>query len=117
MQDQSDRRGAQSASRDRQRETATLINVRNAGLERIGRTTRWMVVGAVGVTGAVGVYAEQAFRSHHAASASAAAASTASGPTATSTGAATSPTTTGIQASTAPAPAAPVPSPVVSGGS
>jgi hypothetical protein len=106
--------------------TRRAVLARDAGLRRVSLVTRWMVAGAVGLSGALALLAANAFHGHTIQSApSSSTTNEPSGQTtpATTTPATTAPATTtpssgGLQPpSQAPAPA-PAPAPVVvSGGS
>jgi hypothetical protein len=103
------------------------VGLRDHGMDLVSRTNRWMVAGALAVTGGVTLLADHAFHASHARTASRASPST----TATSTNpASTNPTSTTTTPATTttpgaggtvtqpPLPAAPAPGPaVVSGGS
>jgi hypothetical protein len=104
--------------RELESDRRSRIAARDEGFELIRRANRWLVAGAVGVTGAVSLWASHAFHPHTTAGAGAAASSTAaasssSGQQGTGTGtAALQPANPPTATATAPAPA-----PVVSGGS
>jgi hypothetical protein len=122
-------------------ELRTRIAERDAGLDLVRRANHWLVAGAVGVTGAVSLWASHSFHAHHHAAAAAgtpsstgsatsgtAAAGTPTSETATAgttatttTGTATTGTATGPElqpSATVPTVTAPQPvAPVVSGGS
>ncbi len=109
-----------SPGRDRAaiRQRATL---RDQGLELVARFNRWMIAGALGVTGAVALLADHAFHAEQAARAAslhrAAHGSAATSTTGSGTGTSTTGSGTGTSPVPAPTPAAPAPSAVVSGGS
>jgi hypothetical protein len=115
-QSSSDRRRQADLERGRMAAAQERVVARDAGLDLIGRTTRWLVAGAVGVTGAISLYASHAFRPHPAAAAPALSGS-ASAPTSVSR----SPAQTGASglaaAPAAPVAAAPSAPAVISGGS
>jgi hypothetical protein len=119
---QSRDRAARAAARERDVNRDHRIVARDAGLDLISRANRWMVAGAVGMTGAVSLYASHAFHAaqHHTSAASsrraASASPTSTGQTSTSQ-TATSTNLSLTSPQSAPAPAAPAPSAVVSGGS
>jgi hypothetical protein len=87
------------------------VNARDAGLDLIGRINRWMVAGAVVVTGAVSVAAAKSFHGHS---------TTGSASTATqSSGSAGSSSNSGSglqQPPSAPSVAGPASAPVISSG-
>ena len=92
-------------------------STRNAGLELLSRINRWLVVGAVALTGFLSLLAERAFRGHTSASA---ASSSAASSAAASAGPAQQSSSSGsglTPSQSAPSPAVSAPAPVVSGGS
>jgi hypothetical protein len=91
------------------------MRARDHGLRRISDVTRWLIAGAVALTGALAVLADRSFHGH-ASSTAAASSSVASSSTtaATNQGSATATPLQSAQSSPTVTPAAPV---VVSGGS
>jgi hypothetical protein len=97
-------------------------SLRDHGLELVARANRWLIAGAVAVTGGVALLADHAFHARAATRTSASAHQAAAGSTGTATtgttGTGTTGTaTTGTSTAVAPAPASPSPGAVVSGGS
>jgi hypothetical protein len=120
MDNQSRDRTARAEAREQEANRHSRIMARDAGLSLIGRANRWMVTGAVGVTGAVSLYASHAFHpQRHSSAARTGTTASAASATQTSTGStATSTDPSGLSApQSAPVPASAAPSPVVSGGS
>lgn len=94
------------------------ITARDAGLNLIARINRWMIAGAVALSGLISVAAARSFHGHSTTSASASQPSSSS--SAGSSSAGSSSDGSGLQQpAQAPssAPAQPAPAPVVSGGS
>jgi len=114
------------ADRSAVRQRASL---RDHGLDLVARANRWLIAGAVAVTGAVALIADHAFHaraatrlsSSRSASRAATAGTSTSGASTSASSTATTGTsttaTTGTSTAAAPAPATASPSAVVSGGS
>jgi hypothetical protein len=121
MENSSSNRNPPTPGRERDLTRRGRIMARDAGLDLISRTNRWMVAGAIGVAGAVSLYASNAFHPQTARSATSAPASSATqsstNPTQSSTNPSQTSTNPGLQSSTAPVQATPAPAPVISGGS
>ncbi len=100
------------------RRVPPAVSARDAGLALISRINRWLIAGAVGLTGVISLAAAHAFHGRTVATSSVSAAPAASSQPASNPNAGSG---SGLQQPTsapAPAPApAPTPSPAVSGGS
>lgn len=95
------------------------VTARDAGLRLIARINRWMIAGAVALSGLISVAAARSFHGHTATNAGAAT-SQPSSSSSSSSGASGSSDGSGIQQppqAPSSAPAQPAPAPVVSGGS
>jgi len=118
MQNSTDRRRQAAEQRRLESVRRDRVLQRDAGLQMIGRTTRWLAVGAAGATGAVALYASHAFHSHHHALSAAAPAASTAAPAASTSTTGTSTNPAGLQAGSGAVPVVPVQQvPVVSGGS
>ncbi len=95
------------------------VNARDAGMALISRINRWLIAGAIGLSGLISLVAANAFHGRTVASSSSAASASSGGSAASQSQSQPQSQGSGLQQpSSTPAPApTPAPSPAVSGGS
>jgi hypothetical protein len=95
----------------------STVNARDAGFALIGRINRWLIAGAVVLSGAISVAAAKSVHGHSTTPASSAAHSSSASSASSSPGTASSSSSGLQQPAQAPSQAPSSPAPVVSGGS